>query len=629
MNRLLRKYSKLLLAVFGTGLMVVFLMPQIPDLVSRFGAGTTLVASMGRDGTTITARDWDEVRNELQFLDRMQGVPGGLPPLPLVGRIDTPEQYYLLVHEAKAAGMIGGMSASGLDSESVLLLSRQTGFPPALIRQALVNRSGIARYLTHVVNAGRHSDRRLKGAGRRLFDAADTQVVSVKADQPSSGAQPDEQAIQQQYDTYRDVEPGEGEHGFGYRLPNRLRLEWLTIPGDAIDESILQSDAMNDRELMKYWRRNEATHPGFEDSNEIPESVRNGLLADLRDDYTDNLSRSITDRLRLPRRGFEETGGYLVLPDDWASRQVSFDQIREMLRDEYQLEIEPVFTSGDDLITLPDIRDLEGIGQARSDKFSRFPILLQQMVTDTKELGGSGLYPVQQGVAGPIMTDTQKNMYVFRVTEADGARPPATLDEVREGVVSDLQRLAHYEELLAQVDDMEQLSETEGLETLATQWEVDPPTGKVFQKYLPGTVEFYLSQGMQPQPAAANVPGLLLQDPDVVEAILASTSAIDHETSVEDLDESDRILVLPSEQNLAVVAVRLVNRRPLDRDSYLKLTTQNVIPMLVMTEELGGDLTRLQDSFTVEALRDRHGFVFAGNEGENANATADLADATN
>ena len=66
MNRLLRKYSKLLLAVFGTGLMVVFLMPQIPDLVSQFGARSTLVATMGQDDKPISARDWDEVRNELR-----------------------------------------------------------------------------------------------------------------------------------------------------------------------------------------------------------------------------------------------------------------------------------------------------------------------------------------------------------------------------------------------------------------------------------------------------------------------------------------------------------------------------------------------------------------------------------
>ena len=182
MNRLLRKYSKLLLAVFGTGLMIVFLMPQIPDLVSRFGAGTTLVATMGQDGTKITAQDWNEVRNELQFLDKFQA---GLPPLPLVGRIENPQQYYLLVHEASQAGMIGGTVTAGINDQDLLTISRNSGFPPATVRQALTNRAGIYRYLAHMVNAGKYSDRRLKGEGRRLFDAADAQIVTVQADQPA------------------------------------------------------------------------------------------------------------------------------------------------------------------------------------------------------------------------------------------------------------------------------------------------------------------------------------------------------------------------------------------------------------------------------------------------------------
>ena len=238
MNRLLRKYSKLLLAVFGTGLMVVFLMPQIPDLVSQFGASTTLVASIGEDGKPITSREWEEVQNEMQFLDRMQQF---LPPLPLVGRLESPEQYYLLVHEANQAGMIGGVVSGGVTEEQSIEMARQTGFPPGLVRQALTNRAGINRYLVHVMEANRQSDRRLKSEGRRLFDAADTQVVSVKAKQPSDGSTPDDATIQNHFDTYSDINPGEGEHGFGYRLPDRLQIEWLEVPAEAIDSSLTSS----------------------------------------------------------------------------------------------------------------------------------------------------------------------------------------------------------------------------------------------------------------------------------------------------------------------------------------------------------------------------------------------------
>jgi len=619
MNRLLRKYSKLLLAVFGTGLMIVFLMPQIPDLVSRFGAGTTLVATLGRNDTKITAQDWNEVRNELQFIDKFQA---GLPPLPLIGRIETPQQYFLLVHEASEAGMIGGTVTAGISDQELLTISRNSGFPPATVRQALTNRAGIYRYLVHMVNAGQYSDRRLKGEGRRLFDAADAQIVTMKADQPDDGAMPDEQAIQNQFETYRDVVPGEGKHGFGYRLPDRLSLEWLRIPSDSIDESLRNSDAMSDRELMKYWRRNESRFPGFETTDDIPDSVRNAMLADLRSSQVDDITRSINDKLRLPRRGFDESGGYLILPDDWSDRQIAFDDVRNMLQSEYDLSLEQVSNSGDAMIEVDDLLELEGIGRARSDKFSRLPIGLPQLLTQTRELNGEGLYPIQAHVAGPILSDTDGNLYLFRITEADAARPPKSLDESREEVVKDLQRLAHYEQLLAQLDAIEQSTETDGMDTLSEQWDVEAPTSRSFQKYQPGTVAFYVQQGLNPQPTPAILPGLPNEDQAVIEAILAETSEFELGTSINDLEESDRVMILPSEQNLALVAVRLIDRRSLDRDAFQQLAVQNVIPMLLLNEEFGGDMTPLQNTFSGESLMERHDFKFAGNdEADNVNAT--------
>ena len=625
MNRLLRKYSKLLLAVFGTGLMVVFLMPQIPELVSRFGAGTTLVATLGRNGTKITAKDWNEVRNELQFLDKFQT---GLPPLPLIGRIETAQQYYLLVHEASEAGMIGGTITAGIsDDQQLLQISRNSGFPPAVVRQALANRAGIYRYLAHVVNSGQHSDRRLKGEGRRLFDAADAQVVAVKADRPTNAKAPDQPAVQAQYEAYRDVEPGEGDHGFGYRLPNRFSMEWLTIPRESIDESIRNSDAMSDRELMKFWRRNEVQFPGFEDSDEIPQTVRTSMLNDLRDGQVDAVTRTVNDRLRLPRRGFDERGGYLLLPDDWSTKRTSLEDIRTLIATEYGIELEPPATTGDTLIEIDAATDLEGIGRARSDKFSRLPITLADLIEETKEFKGQGLYPIQATVAGPILKDTTGNLYVFRITEADGARPPGDLEEVHDEVVKDLQRLAHYEELLTQLDDIKQITETEGLETLAGRWKTDAPASRSFQKYQPGTVAFYVQQGLRPQPSPAVLPGLANEDSVVVNAILSQASEIDVDTPINDLDETDRVMVLPSDQNLAIVAVRLIDRRSLDRDAFQQLAVQKVISMLLLNEELGGDVTPLQEAFSTESLQNRHDFRFAGkNDADNANAS-DVPDA--
>ena len=52
MNKFFRKYNKWLLAVFGSGLMLIFLMPEIPSLLSNMGSGQAVVGSI--DGKSIT-----------------------------------------------------------------------------------------------------------------------------------------------------------------------------------------------------------------------------------------------------------------------------------------------------------------------------------------------------------------------------------------------------------------------------------------------------------------------------------------------------------------------------------------------------------------------------------------------
>ena len=40
------------------------------------------------------------------------------------------------------------------------------------------------------------------------------------------------------------------------------------------------------------------------------------------------------------------------------------------------------------------------------------------------------MFPIQAGIAGPVLEDASQDMYVFRITDAEGDRPAASLDEV-------------------------------------------------------------------------------------------------------------------------------------------------------------------------------------------------------
>jgi len=615
MNKFFRKYNKWLLAVFGSGLMVIFLMPEIPSLVSNMGLNRSIVATV--DGRSISRQEWSQYQSEAQVIDRLQLT------LPFVGTIDSWEQWYLLVREAGEAGMIGGLATSPITDDQAIQISRSLGVSPTTVLQTYTNYIGIVNYLSHLSGSAPLSDRRLRLNGRKLFDTITAQVVSIKADTPDGGQEPDEEQLRAHLELYGDIEPGTGDHGFGYRLPDRLALEWLVIPDSAIRQSLESSEAMNDIELLKYWRRNEGDKgiPEVKAGAEVPEAVHTRLLDELTNERRSELSRKTGDELRSPRRGFKESGGYIVLPEDWDTQRLSLEDLRQWLQAEQGLEL-PTVERTEGLVPLDELRLIGGIGLASTDKYGQRPINLPALAAEAKEFEGNGLYPIQEGVAGPVLKDRQNNLYVFRVIETDAARPPDDVEEIREELSADLQRLAHYRQLVQTIDDVRTRARAEGLDSLAGTNETSV-LGASFQQYDPRFAQFFLqNQGSMPR-ASQIVPGLG-EDRAVVTTVLERASSLDQDGSLVDLSPDERIDVIASEDNLALVVVQLNSRTPITLDEFTVMTEAGLLANLIMQDELV-DSGSIADAFTLEALMERHNFVPSGESEQDDQATVDAA----
>ena len=61
-------------------------------------------------------------------------------------------------------------------------------------------------------------------------------VIEAEADQVE--ATYSESQVQAQYDQYKDILPGEGDTPFGYKLPNRIKIEWISIPVSSVRELV-------------------------------------------------------------------------------------------------------------------------------------------------------------------------------------------------------------------------------------------------------------------------------------------------------------------------------------------------------------------------------------------------------
>jgi hypothetical protein len=613
MLRALRKYNRLLLAVFGSGIMIVFLLGNA-DVVGYFsglGGSSSYVAKFA-DGRTVTRQDLAVVQQELQVLERLQPI---LRPLPVVGNITRePDVFIQLVHEANAAGMISGPGAVLINDEDMVRLSSQTGYNPVVIKRALANYEGIQRYLQHVIRAGILSDRRMVQEGRRQFESADTRLAVIEAKSEDSTTAPTEAQLQSQFDAWKATPPGEGDHGFGYRLPDRVSAEWLIVPASAVEAGVRQAIRNDDTDVRMFWRRNEGGRfPAIGDTLDVPQVVTEAFVDEQTKRRQRDLERKASDLLRAPRRGFESRDGVVKLPDNWSDQRLAMDDLRTALIQEFRMpegSTPAVETSGDGLIPAVDLADESAFRFAGTDRFGPTPDgtrprwSMSDLIGAMNEFGESGV-PLQEGVVMPVLTTPSGDRIFIRVTETAPNREPNNLAEVHVQVEDDVRRLARYNDIVARIPEIQALASAGGLQAVVDTWSLEAPRTTNIRRGVTNTVSG------------------LGEDADVTNAII-NRSIILGVDPLSDVAESNRIVIAPSDQHLAVVVARLDRRIPANESIWSAIVDSGQLVYLTAADEYGGPgMPELAESFTFEALSARHGY-----ERPNNNDTEDDADAT-
>jgi len=252
MFKFLRKYNKWILAVGGTLLLIVFLIPTaIQRLGNRAGRRGATWATVGLPQPgKVTSSDLDLVRRELRLLQTIQQFQG--PLIPGLDDIDDPAHWFLLVREAEAAGLVGGTAARSATA-GLAQIAAATGESSGFVGLTLAKVEGVLRLIDLYLDRNKLSDRRLKVEARRLFHGVDADVVVIEASTRDAPQVFGDDELRPQMEEFAEIAPGEGEMGFGYRLPDRIQLEWITIPADTVREAIAASDLLGPRRLRKHW----------------------------------------------------------------------------------------------------------------------------------------------------------------------------------------------------------------------------------------------------------------------------------------------------------------------------------------------------------------------------------------
>ncbi len=618
MFKFLRKYSVWILGFGGSLLLIAFLAPNvIQQLAQRAGYAGTKQATVG-DGESVGYDQWQKNITESQIIDRL-GVS-----LPGIGSIDSPSHWFLLTREADLAGLTPALNALTVDSATITNIARNTGVRPITVLETLAHLEGVQRLIQTYQGVGRFSDRRIHNAADTYLSSVAVETVVIPAE--SSDTNVSEETLLAQFEAWKDVPAGEGDQGFGYKLPDRFKVEWIHIPATSIRQAAKVGDDFSTREQRKFWRRNEGDprFPNLEGVTEIPEVVSDAFLDTLSERTRAEMSRTMSEQLRLPRRGFEEQDGFVVLPDNWSEQQLSLEELASTIQGTFSIDL-PAYGSVGEWTSTADAAEIPILGEVTATNLGDTPVTYSTLIAAAKEFGGNGIYRVQQDVAAPIVETDSGELFVFRITDTDPSRAPANLDEARASVQADASRLQQWDTLQAELGEIQNDARNNGMLQVAmdnnssvsrpqTVSLVDAGVPAILdaatkQSLLSQTILTRLGSGVSIEEMVSSIQSLEQTDADVVKAIIAHTENMPLDTPIADLSIEERIFVIPSNENMALVVVRVTGTTPTSKELAYGLSgrTTPIIQTLMTFDELGGT-EGIGKAFSLETLTDRHNF---------------------
>jgi hypothetical protein len=566
------------------------------------------------DGESISASELNDTIAEMRVLEAL-----GDRTIVGMGVLKEPGYWYLLVKEATAADLVppqqetmrqialmqmpDGMTPEGF----VATLASRAQTSQETVMQTLTRQAGVQRLIALVASSGRISDERLRRAAAEMTMTMDGDVLVLDAGKIAGidVAAPDAAALEAQLKAHGDTEKGKGEKGFGYRLPNQLKLEWIVVPSAIIKAKLEQSPALSNVELRKYWLEHEAEFKAKEAVSATPmtfegqrDAVREKVLGQLLDAELASIAKFATDRMQMDLRSVPSAGGYWTLPADWSTKAVSLQTLGQELAQRFGVEAPAVQTSGAGWIQVEDIAAIPGIGTATSKRVGASDVRVQQLASALKEFGGSPTLPTQRGVAFPTLSDpASRDLFVVRVTDAQPARAATAVDEVRADLEADLKRVAVYDILATRVDALKQLAATEGLGAVGVAYGAVPTPFQGLSEVNTQFLQFGMRMGM-PIPGLGN-------DETAMSALVKAAMALPSDKPVADVPALDRTVVVALPDRLSVMVAQLRGVDRMDRAEYERLAAGGRLRGIAMQDEVKD----MQELFSYAALKRRHNFT--------------------
>lgn len=542
MYKLIQRNSKKLLAVFAVGLMIVFI---LPTAFRRHGMENPVIGTMGEEGDVeLHAEQLRMAHDEFELLARYVSLPrpnqnvsilrGYFSPFALNQIDQHPEMYLLLQQEARRMGINPDIDQVETIMRNQVQLGPANRHLAGEIRQAVENFVRVIGAYSRAASTVKVSQPLRRYAVAEEWQQIKVDLVEFRAgDFAADVPAPTEQQLREQYEKYKDVEPAaesavavEREDGgrFGYRLPDRVKIQSIEIPINAVRQVVesRRSDYEWEVEAYKYYSKNPKEFPSTQPAsqgaqqNTAAESAASGLTLgattrpssaaattapttrpfdEVRRDIVDRLVTAETQKLALAIQAQLQA----MLANDFVARQQqqqrqqqpastapsaggaanSTFESHEYLQKlaaaiEKQFGVLPIVTTrADTFLGAQELSKLPGISNSSANQTPFAEMVMSR--------AASALAPSSQPAAAnrsqrfelyqpsPALTDFAGNVYFFRVTDAQPAHP-APFEEVAQQVERDWREMQAIKKARAAAESlMQSARESGGLASAAKQ----------------------------------------------------------------------------------------------------------------------------------------------------------------
>jgi hypothetical protein len=525
MHKFFDKYGKPLMAVFMAFLMVTFLLP----MAGRYTGGGRgqVIGTVG--GEKLYGQDLDNARSAWQMLTRIsiptQPSPGQEPqsrsiafalgPFAYQQINQNPLLFLLLQKEAERMGV--SVSQDRLNEELTNeLASAMTGDArhQSNVREAVRELLLVRDAFVRASSAVKISQPLVKHELAELGQSITIKVSEINtAGYLSKVPAPTPEQLKQQFEKYADVVGGqpsaENPFGFGYKYPDRVKVQYIVTPEADVRKSVQSSKSAYDWKVdaQKYYLQHESdyqttTEPSSSKPFDLSASSRPTTapttqpFAAVEKEITDQLIETqvqqklsqiqdyITTTMASDYVNFHSATaaqGSSAGPSSTSApapasslgpAYASVEYLKKLaaaVQDQFHV-LPTVVSIQDKWLDFDELARQPGIGQAHREDGIPFnsyvigltaPFLAAEHRTENNTL--------QLNQPSQPMTDANNSVYIARVTAAEPAHAPPSLSDVQAQVTEDVKKLEAFKLAEADAQKLLDAARHEGLESAGAQ----------------------------------------------------------------------------------------------------------------------------------------------------------------